>query len=137
MEKCTLDKTYELKVLAEINKLSGFKNLRDLKHCSLDDTSVGLACKFERMRRGIRQKSMAKALGISLDTYKKYEQGKNKLALEAAINLCRICRISITSFIRLCEYFKRNKYFVEIKTKLPAKELPPSKRGRTNYVIDL
>lgn len=48
-----------------------------------------------RKDRGISQRALAERLGISQQTYSRYERGQRRLSLQAAIALARFYGVSV------------------------------------------
>lgn len=51
------------------------------------DIIIGAALKKERLRLGLTQTEIARALGVAFQQVQKYENGKNRLSLSALVKI--------------------------------------------------
>lgn len=48
-----------------------------------------------RKKRGLSQQTLAELLGISQQTYSRYERGRRRLSVQAAVTLARFYHVSV------------------------------------------
>lgn len=48
-----------------------------------------------RKGRGLSQRALAELLGVSQQTYSRYERGQRRLSVQAAITLARLYHVSV------------------------------------------
>lgn len=54
-------------------------------------------CRLRKLRkgRGLSQRALAELLGVSQQTYSRYERGQRRLGVQAAITLARLYHVSV------------------------------------------
>ena len=48
-----------------------------------------------RKKRGLSQRTLAELLGVSQQTYSRYERGRWRLSVQAAVTLARLYHVSV------------------------------------------
>ena len=62
------------------------------------DMAVSQRVRLERMRAGVTQESVAKALGVTFQQVQKYEKGSNRIAPSRLIAMAHLFDIPVSAF---------------------------------------
>lgn len=59
-----------------------------------------------RKKRGLSQRTLAELLGVSQQTYSRYERGRRRLSVQAAVTLAQLYHVSVDYLLEITDESK-------------------------------